>query len=97
MAWCEAHGADFLLGLARNARLAKEIEWHMARAEAESRRTGQPARRSKDFKSTTRKSWSRRSRAAFGHESRRRPKSIIQKLIDVALMRGLVSHEGFQV
>ena len=62
MAWCEAHGVDFVLGLARNARLAEEIEWHMARAETESRRTGQPARRFKDFRYTTRKSWSRRRR-----------------------------------
>ena len=62
MAWCEAHGVDFVLGLARNERLAKEIEWHMAWAETESRRTGQPARRFKDFQYTTRKSWSRRRR-----------------------------------
>ena len=40
----------------------KEIEWHMAQAEAESRRTGQPARRFNDFQYTTRKSWSRRRR-----------------------------------
>ena len=43
MAWCEIHGVDFVLGLARNKRLAAEIEWHMARAQAESQRTGQPA------------------------------------------------------
>jgi hypothetical protein len=62
MAWCEANGVDFVFGLARNPRLAKEIEWHMARAEAESLRTGQPARRFKDFHYTTRKSWSCRRR-----------------------------------
>jgi hypothetical protein len=62
MAWCEAHGVDFVFGLARNKRLAKEIEWHMARAETESRRTGQPARRFKDFQYATRQSWSRRRR-----------------------------------
>jgi hypothetical protein len=62
MVWCEAHGVDFVFGLARNDRLAKEIEWHMARAEAESRQTGQPARRFKDFRYVTRKSWSRRRR-----------------------------------
>jgi hypothetical protein len=62
MAWCEANGVDFVLGLARNARLAGEIEWHLAQAERESRRTGQPARRFKDFQYTTRKSWSRRRR-----------------------------------
>ena len=57
MAWCEAHGVDFVFGLARNKRLAKEIEWHMACAEAESQRTGQPARRFKDFQYATRQSW----------------------------------------
>jgi hypothetical protein len=62
MAWCEANGVDFVFGLARNKRLTKEIEWHMARAEAESRRTGEPARRFKDFQYTTRQSWSRRRR-----------------------------------
>jgi hypothetical protein len=62
MAWCEANGVNFVFGLARNARLAKEIGWHMARAETESRRTGRPARRFKDFRYTTRKSWSRRRR-----------------------------------
>jgi hypothetical protein len=62
MAWCEAHDVDFLLGLARNKRLAKEIEWHIARAGVESRPTGEPARRFKDFRYTTRKSWSRRHR-----------------------------------
>lgn len=62
MAWCEAHGVDFVFGLARNKRLAREIEWHMARAETESRRTARPARRFKDFQYTTRKSWSRRRR-----------------------------------
>ena len=62
MAWCEAHGVHFLFGLARNQRLAGEIEWHMAQAETESRRTGRPARRFKDFQYATLKSWSRRRR-----------------------------------
>jgi hypothetical protein len=62
MAWCEENSVDYVFGLARNPRLAAEIKWHMARAEAESRRTGQPARRFKDFQYTTRKSWSRRRR-----------------------------------
>ncbi|MGH6884274.1 MAG: IS1380 family transposase, partial [Hypericibacter sp.] len=62
MAWCEANGVDFVFGLARNARLAKEIEWHMAQAEAQSLRTGETARCFNDFHYTTRKSWSRRRR-----------------------------------
>lgn len=62
MAWCEENGVDYVFGLARNERLAAEIEWHLARARAESERTGEPARRFKDFQWTTRKSWSRRRR-----------------------------------
>ena len=62
MAWCEENSVDYVFGLARNDRLAAEIEWHMERARAESLRTDQPARRFKDFQWTTRKSWSRRRR-----------------------------------
>jgi len=62
MAWCEANSVDFVFGLARNDRLVAEIEGQLARAQAESQRTGHPARRFKDFQYTTRKSWSRRRR-----------------------------------
>jgi len=62
MAWCEASGVDFLFGLARNDRLVDAITGELAEAAAESRRTGKPARRFKDFMWTTRKSWSRRRR-----------------------------------
>jgi hypothetical protein len=62
MAWCEAHDVDYLFGLARNPRLAAEIEDELAEASAESAATGCPARRFKDFQWTTRKSWSRRRR-----------------------------------
>ncbi len=83
MAWCEANGVDFVFGLARNARLEKEIAWHMAQAEAESRRTGQPARRFKDFQYTTRKSWSRRRRViakAESTQSEANPRFIVTSL-----------------
>ncbi|WIM09200.1 IS1380 family transposase [Enhydrobacter sp.] len=62
MAWCEANGVDYLFGLARNVRLAGEIEAELAAAQAESRRTGRPARRFKDFLWSTRDSWSSRRR-----------------------------------
>jgi len=62
MAWCEANGVDFLFGLAKNDRLIAEIESELDRAAAKSRRTGKPERRFKDFKWTTRSSWSRRRR-----------------------------------
>jgi peptide subunit release factor 1 (eRF1) len=45
MAWCEASGVDFLLGLQKNDRLIAEIASETVQAEAKSRRTGKPARR----------------------------------------------------
>jgi hypothetical protein len=62
MAWCEANGVDFLFGLAKNDRLIAEIKSELDRAAAKSRRTGKPERCFKDFKWTTRSSWSRRRR-----------------------------------
>jgi hypothetical protein len=62
MAWCDANRVDFVFGLARNDRLVGEIEARLAEAQAESQRTGRPARRFKDFFWITRKSWSRRRR-----------------------------------
>jgi Transposase DDE domain group 1 len=62
MAWCEANAVDYLFGLAKNDRLIAEIEDELAQAREKSRRTGQPARRFKEFQWTTRDSWSRRRR-----------------------------------
>jgi hypothetical protein len=62
MAWCEANGVHFVFGLAKNDRLIAVIEDELAAAEKTSRRTGKPARRFKQFKWTTRKSWSRERR-----------------------------------
>jgi hypothetical protein len=58
MAWCEAHNVQYVFGLAKNDRLISEIETELDRAEAESGRTGKPARRFKDFRWSTVKSWS---------------------------------------
>ena len=62
MAWCEQNRIDFVFGLARNARLVEEIYVELANAGEESRRTGRPARRYKDFRYSTLDSWSRRRR-----------------------------------
>ena len=62
MAWCENNGVDFLFGLAQNERLNREIEIELATAQEQSQRTGQPARRFKDFAWRTLKSWSRERR-----------------------------------
>src|SRR5271165_6755762 len=63
MAWCEANGVHFLFGLAKNDRLIAEIKTERDQAAVQSRRTGKPARRFKDFRWTTRSSWSRRAAA----------------------------------
>jgi Transposase DDE domain group 1 len=62
MAWCEANRVDFLFGLARNKRLVDEIEVELAEAAEQSGRTGKPARRFKELRYETLKSWSRERR-----------------------------------
>jgi DDE family transposase len=62
MAWCEANDVNFVFGLQQNPRLVGAIQHELARAEARSRRTGQPERCFKSFMWTTRTSWSRRRR-----------------------------------
>jgi hypothetical protein len=62
MAWCEANRVDYLFGLARNDRLVATIEQELADAMAESLETGKAARRFKDFRYSTLKSWSRERR-----------------------------------
>jgi len=59
MSWCEANGVDYLFGLAKNQRLVAEIASELAAAEEESKASGQPARRFKEFSWSTRDSWSR--------------------------------------
>jgi hypothetical protein len=62
MAWCEANRVDFLFGLARNERLEAAIRGELMQAGMDSLRTGQPARRFKDFMWSTLDSWSRERR-----------------------------------
>jgi len=58
MAWCEAHGVDYVLGLAKNARLKAAIAAEMAEARTQYECTGQAARVFRDFRYRTRTSWS---------------------------------------
>jgi hypothetical protein len=63
MAWCEAHGVDYVFGLARNQRLVGAIADELAVAEAESLATdGSAVRRFVDLAWRTRDSWSRTRR-----------------------------------
>ena len=62
MSWCESHEVDYVLGLARNARLERMIASEMEQARAESERTANPYRSYKDFEYQTRESWTRERR-----------------------------------
>ena len=62
MSWCESHGVDFVLGLARNARLQRALGGELAQARALFEETGRAARVFKDFVYRTKKSWSRQRR-----------------------------------
>jgi hypothetical protein len=62
MAWCEAEGVDYLLGLAKNERLKAEIEKERGEAKAQYQETGRAARLFKELVYQTRESWSRARR-----------------------------------
>lgn len=62
MSWCESHGVDFVLGLARNARLQRALGGELRQACALFEESGEAARVFKDFVYRTRKSWSRQRR-----------------------------------
>jgi len=62
MAWCEANNVRYVLGLARNKRLQRALGEAMQEARTAQERSGQPARRFRDFRYKTRKSWSRERR-----------------------------------
>ena len=62
MAWCEAHGVDYGLGLARNARLEAAITLELALAEIGCAVAQAPGRLYKDFVYRTRASWTRARR-----------------------------------
>lgn len=62
MSWCESHGVDFVLGLARNARLQRALGGDLEQARAQFEESGKAARVFKDFVYRTKKSWSQQRR-----------------------------------
>lgn len=58
MAWCETNQVRYVLGLARNKRLQRALGKEMEEARTAHERSGKPARRFRDFRYKTRKSWS---------------------------------------
>lgn len=62
MAWCEANGVDYILGLAKNKRLERILGEELHEAKQQFEATGKASRLFKDFMYQTRKSWSRARR-----------------------------------
>ena len=62
MSWCEREGIGYVLGLARNTRLAEQVEEAMEWARKAHRHTKRAARRFVEFTYRTRTSWSRERR-----------------------------------
>ena len=65
MSWCETHGVNYLLGIAKNSRLLARIRRTMKKAKRDWALTGKAARRFVRFTYRTRKTWSR-SRCVVG-------------------------------
>jgi hypothetical protein len=62
MRWCEEHDVDYVLGLARNARLVRAIGRQLRQARIRHHETGKAARVFRELSYRTRKSWSRKRR-----------------------------------
>jgi hypothetical protein len=62
MAWCEREGMHYILGLAQNARLKKQIAPEMAQAEQQYEQTKASARVFTEFLYATQDTWSRQRR-----------------------------------
>jgi len=62
MSWCEGHGVDFCLGLARNSRLQARLEPAFDRAHELCEESGEPERVFDEWMHETLKSWSRTRR-----------------------------------
>ena len=62
MAWCEAQGVEYVLGIAQNPRLKRSLAPELEQARQACERTGQAARVFKDFRYRTLDSWSRERR-----------------------------------
>jgi len=62
LAWCEANGVDYVVGLAKNERLTAETAAELAQAAEQYQRSDQAGRVFKEFTYQTRESWSRARR-----------------------------------
>jgi len=83
MAWCEDHDVDYILGLARNARLVRSIRQQLKKAKKKYWKTQRSARCFRDFRYRTLKSWSRKRRVVGKAEQLRKgenPRFVVTSL-----------------
>ena len=83
MFWCESNDVDFVLGLAKNARLLKKTLCARIRAQQEYLDTGRASRVFREFSYRTRKTWSRKRRVAAKAEHLRQgsnPRFVVTSL-----------------
>jgi hypothetical protein len=85
MAWCEdpERTIDYLFGLAKNARLVKELEAELAEAKVMFECSGEPSQQFKDFHYQTLDSWSKSRRVVGKAEQlvgRTNPRFIVTSL-----------------
>ena len=83
MAWCEANGVDYILGLAKNKRLQRILADELKEAKQQFESTGEAARVFKDFSYQTLKSWSRERRVVGKAEHLRKgpnPRFVVSSL-----------------
>lgn len=95
MQWCEAHRVDYVLGLARNARLTAMIAPALAAVEATSRQMSAPVRDFVELTYETLDSWSRPRRvvakaeylatAGASGEGKANPRFVVTSLPSAAL------------
>ena len=62
MSWCERESVDYVLGLAKNARLEQMIRKDLKKAKRKSKKTGKAARRFRNLRYRTLTTWSRKRR-----------------------------------
>lgn len=88
MAWCENHRVDYVLGLARNQRLEREIAGKLNEAARRSEVSGKPVRLFDEFDYRTLDTWSRSRRVVAKAEhlpGRSNPRFVVTSLKRSAL------------
>jgi hypothetical protein len=83
MRWCERHGVDYVVGMARNDRLKAQIAAAMQQATQQATESGKPARVFVEFSYQTHNTWSRARRVVAKAEyldNKENPRYVVTSL-----------------